>query len=473
MSQSPACTNIKNSVRTNVPRSLSSTSDSIIFPKFKPCSARIQIHQTMSCPTAARWFVDNREYYANEADYALVGCPAKLIRREIDEGNKRPFATYPDGSLVPISFDIYFDKYRESPYRCYDFAGDGRMLWADVDDTKPEHKEEMKKVLGEHTLSKAEVDDRYKAVWQDLMPHLVKEPFRDSDSADDITDAEKEQMEADKARRAKRAFYTSLENGELEGSILAHLLDEDKESEKRQLLIELITDQTQSSFKRPLVILLDMIDDMRNPNPGEKSGYVVGYDVTKDLLICKAFFSDKNHHPLAGSWYGDSTAKCPDDRVLFTLSPKVFVEDFLKHSDALIHKLENKTFKEIQPTVSERDSGLTPYLDTSDDETYPYVLLTRFIAADFVQGHGVDLVGYDPALADDADVDEIIRGPSIFRKAMKDVKDALNRMRIPLVAKTEQEDKRPCLCKYLSIFLHLCKYLIDVLLWAASRGKFR
>ena len=403
----------------------------------------------MSCPTAARWFVDDREYYAKEADYALVGSSAKLIRREIDEGNKRPFATNPDGSIVPLSFGIYFYNYKENaePYVCYDFAVSGRMLWADVDDSKPEHKEEMKKALYGLDLSEAELDDRYKHVWEKLITHLVGNRKTGSDSEEEMTEARKEQIQADKARRAKQNFHARLENAALDISFRHLLFDLCKEPDTRQLLIELLTHQTQSSAKRPLMILVGMIDDMRNPKPGEKSGYVVGYDVAKDRFICKPFFSDKDHHPLTSSWYGDLQAKDPDDHDLYNLSPQDLVEDFLKKSEALTHALDSGTLKEVQPTESESESGLAPYLDTSGDQSYPYVLLARTIAAEFVEPFWYDLVQTDPAIEEITDDDELLREIRNFRKAKEDMIQTLNRMRIPLVAKTAKEGKVPCLCK--------------------------
>ena len=406
----------------------------------------------MSCPTAARWFVDDMEYYANEADYALVGSSAKLIRREIDEGNNRPIATNPDGSLVPPSFGIYFYNYNREdtePYLCYDFAVSGRMLWADVDTSKPEHKEQMKKAIYGLDLSKAELDERYKDVWKKLIPHLGGKGKRnvESDNEEETTEARKERIQADKARRTKRNFCAGVENGELDGKFQFFLFDLCKEPDRRQLLIELLTGQTQSSTKRPLMLLVGMIDDMRNPKPGEKSGYVVGYDVANDRFICKPFFSDKDHHPLTSSWYEDLHAKYPDDRVIFDLSPKDLVEDFLKKSAALTHALDSGTLKEVQPTESESESGLAPYLDTSGDESYPYVLLARTIAVEFVEPHWYDLVQTDAGLEDIEDDDELLREIRGFRKAKEDVLNNLNRMRIPLVAKTEKEEKVPCLCK--------------------------
>ena len=320
------------------------------------------------------------------------------------------------------------------------------MLWADVDDSKPDHKEEMKKALYGLDLSEAELDDQYEDVWEKLITHLVGKRNIESASEEEMTEARKEQIQADKERRAKQNLRAKLENTALDISFQYLLFDLWKEPDTRQLLIEVLTHQTQSSAKRPLMILVGMIDDMRNPNPGEKSGYVVGYDVANDRFICKPFFSDKDHHPLTSSWYGDLHAEYPDDHVLFNLSPQDLVEDFLKKSEALTHALDSGTLKEVQPTESESESGPKPYLDTSGDESYPYVLLTRTIAAEFVEPFWYDLVQTDPAIEDITDDDELLREIRHFRKAKEDMIHNLNRMRIPLVAKTEREEK-PCLCK--------------------------
>ena len=185
-----------------------------------------------------------------------------------------------------------------------------------------------------------------------------------------------------------------------------------------------------------------MVDDMRNPYPGEMSGYAIGYDVLRDCLICKPFFSDKEHHPLASSWYPDFSTRYPDDFVHFTLPTKLFIDDFIRKSDALTFRLENGIIKELQPAESEKESGLAPYLDISNDESYPYILVTMATAAKFVDSHWSGLVECNTE-ATEENTDALYNK---FVNARKNVKQGLRKIRVPVAAKIEKEDKKVCLC---------------------------
>ena len=382
----------------------------------------------MSCPTAARWFVDDKEYYAKESDYALVDCSRKFVSHEIHEGNNESRSNYEADS---ISFRDLLQL-----YPCYDFADPGRLLWADVDDTKPEHKSEVWKVLAE-AKDEDHLED-YKLVWNELKPILAKN-YGDYDESDKDNDSSSASLASDDARQI---LDEHIYDGRIAKRLLSLILEHFKDGDKRQRLFELFTSRGGSTIKRPVMILVGMVDSMQNPNPGEKSGYAIGYDMLRDNIICKPFFSDKDHHPLASSWYADFPVKYPNDKIHFVKSTKTFVEDFIKQSDELTLDLKNGKLKEL-PQIEVDGELIGDFdLDISNKESYAYLLTTMTVTAEFIKHHWDGLVGSNPE-ATEADTPTLL---DKFCSAITNIKKVLSRMVVPVVVSTEKQHKQVCLC---------------------------
>ena len=320
----------------------------------------------MSCPTATRWFVPDQEFEAAEEDYALVGQFTKIIRRQIDEGNNDDLLQRPDGSPETA---VYFDDFlMRNQIPCYDFAECGRMLWADVDDSKPEHRSEVQALVKEKSDKKYD----YKSVWEKFWPamdaalkaHIKK--IKSKRGGSKISTPDNEEDEFTQEGRDNYLFRRIREQcgrGYLEPVVFDALFTGLNTAEERQKMIKMLTLQPPSGKSRPLMVLVSMVDSLQASNVGEKQGWAVVYDLNRDLFTCKPFFSNEEHHPLTSPWY----AKVKDDGVSFSWAPRVFIEQYLELSDILAVKLGNGEIREKQATDEEKEiDGEEPDLEISD-----------------------------------------------------------------------------------------------------------
>ena len=390
-------------------------------------STKPEYRQKMPCETATKWLVPDAEWYALENDYAVVKGLTKTIRRDIDEGNNDCPPMLSDGSIAPIYFSqLIAGQGRWEGY--YEFATTGRMLWADVDDSKPEHKNEVQEAS--KTIVEIDRDNGpHAALWKEAMDILCKErvPYYKED--------EEETKKEDVFLTDSQSYR--IERGELRPELLNLMLTHFKEPEKKQQMIELVTDQADHTFKRPLMILVGLIDSVQTPIRGEKKGWTVGYDIIKDVLICKPFSSSEGKHPLGDSWYVDVA----EDGVSFSWSPKAFVEEFLKLGDTLNAKLEDGEIKEKPAAEPEKEDGEEPDLELSDI-LFAFRLVVHTVTAKFILKHWTGFVKSQP----DTSAEE---AAALFIK-VKDtkikIKRTLRRIQIPVVAKAETPDKKLCVC---------------------------
>ena len=377
----------------------------------------------MPCATAIKWLVPDAEWYAVEDDYAVVKGWSKIIRREINAGNNDYPVVLSDGSVVPIYFShLIRGQGRYAEY--YDFATAGRMLWADVDESRPEHKIEVQKA-SKTTVEIKFLNGPHAAVWKEAMSIMCKEkcPFYEEGS---------EGFKREEDSLSESHLY-DVGRGELRPELLNLMLTHFKEPEKKQLLIELLTDQAQQSVKRPIMILASLIDSVLTPVRGEKNGWTVGYDIMKDILICKPFFSDANHHPLGGPWYVDVA----EDGVSFSWSPMIFIEEFLKLGDTLQEKLESGEIKEKPATELEKENGEVPELELSDT-SFAFRLTVHTAAAKFITKHWAGFVKSRPEVSEE--------DAAALLTKVKDTKTKLKRtlrkIQIPIMAKAGNPEEK-------------------------------
>lgn len=389
----------------------------------------------MSCPTATRWFIPDSDYYATTGDYALFNAAENIIRREINEGNNCPPPTLPDGSPVPVFFDELLGCRRGEP-RCYEFATMGRMLWADVDDSKPEHKAEAQKLLSKTYDSLKENKKEFAALREEVLDLLLDASLPYPDSSGD------EEAPPEKQRLMRREtiiddLQYSFEDGRLNAGLLSALLANVKNPEKKEEVMGCVTAQHPPGDKRPVMVLVGMADSMQTSNSGEMKGWVVGYDFVKDLIICKPFFSDKEHHPLTSSWYTDVA----DDGVSFSCAPKAFVEEYLELGTDLQSKLDSGEIKEVSPTDCEEEIDLLSYLELPDI-TFAFRMLVRALTARFILTHWSGFVGSRPDLSKEDATTFFTK----VRDTHRSIKKVLGKIQVPVVLKAENKDKKLCIC---------------------------
>ena len=72
--------------------------------------------------------------------------------------------------------------------------------------------------------------------------------------------------------------------------------------EERQLFLHMVSGHTRVKDKRPLILLIRMINTEQTTMPDSITGYAIGFNVLEGRLIIKSFYSDKCTHPLTSPW---------------------------------------------------------------------------------------------------------------------------------------------------------------------------
>lgn len=256
----------------------------------------------MSCDTAKRWFVSDKEWNAATEDYALVHLQASLVRAKIDDTNERPREPCVE-SAKDFSYHVK-TQFTLFPYyfmRSYGY----QLIYADVDDTNPEHKQMvMDKALKPNTLEQEEVG--YTAVREKYMKSLINaEPWKDSEV---VRRCQAERLESD-----CRSGFVDFKS--------ADILFKLEHGHDQQRFLHVLSGQTLVKDKRPVMLLIHMIDPHQTTTPGSTDGYTIAFDVLENRLIIRPFHSDKETHPLTKPW----NSKAPIDGISFSGTPHELV----------------------------------------------------------------------------------------------------------------------------------------------------
>lgn len=395
----------------------------------------------MSCPTAIRWFVPDHEFYATDDDYAVVGMSEKFARRQIDDGNNDGILQGPDGSPETV---VYFDELLSKTIRrqtpCYDFAVSGRMLWADVDDSKPQHRSEVQALVKDKGSPK---EGDYENVWKEFWPlmdialkaHFEKIKSKKGGSKISAPDSDQDDFtQEERERYLYRRLREWSKHGCLEPVVFDTLFTGFKTAEKRQTMINMLTFQAPSGKSRPLMILVNMVDSLQTSRFGEKEGWAVVYDIQRDLFICKPFFSNEERHPLTSPWYFD----VKDDGVSFSWAPRVFIEQYLELSDILAIKLGTGKIREKQVTEEEKEShGKELDLEISD-KAFAFRLLLHTNTARFILTHWSVMVELRSESSKEYQAELYTK----VKAATNKLEGTLRRVQVPVVAKPEKTDQK-------------------------------
>ena len=261
----------------------------------------------MPCNTADRWFGPDPE------DYALVNIPEAEVRANLND--------YDNAIRVLPDKDFYFShcleadggglyNYTFSPSSC-------PLIYADVDDTKPEHKEMLKKRATQEDLCQpnAEFASRRQKFIQALIDGHESGPF--------------DRLLTPGLKSKLRAHYTSRFDAHILNSCAvedetAKLLFGLESAQDKQDLLEMVSGQHLKETKRPVMLLICMIDTHQTTTYGCTEGYAAALDVPKDQLIIRPFRSDKDTHPLTKPW----TTEVPDDGISIVSSAYYFAYRF-------------------------------------------------------------------------------------------------------------------------------------------------
>ena len=378
----------------------------------------------MVCQTADGWMVLDQEYYAKTEDYALVGESAKLIRWEIDEANN---------SIVPLpskslSYGDVLHLHRSFPV--YDFASQGnRLIYADVDDSNPEHEKQVKKLRS----TEQELDCAYeKAIEAEgVLATYLGEAWRDRIPPRSIEETAWDQEHCLLYKKAKAMeIFNDMrqQHAAFDTKLINYIVGAGYEYCRE--IMNFLSVQELSPNKRPVMLLVDMVDSMQSQVSAAKEGWVLAYDITKQQIIIKPFFSNKDRHPLTSPW----TAPAAHDFVSLSISPMLFVDAYTGlGQETISDDVMNETNQPL-------DEDLQP-----EKQRMAFRMLVHTIAIRWVFHHWEGLISH------------WCQTPEESATRFAGAKDAYSRIkrylalsRFPLVTKTESagKQKKTVICPF-------------------------
>lgn len=339
--------------------------------------------------TAERWFVPDQEYYESISDYALVGQSTSAVRMVILFTNEMRFhISYAEDTFMSEYYRVYDEP-------CYEFAVKGRLVYADVDDGDPAHKE---KIYGEWAkeIPIEQESEKTIAAKKKFLDACVEGFYPTKDiNRDDGEDVPRK----DRERWTQNDLKTLIWKGVIKAPIVSQILTA-KSVEDKEEILNIMSDQTGRPTKRPVMVLINMIDSKQTTEVGETKGWAIGYDFIKELLVIKPFDSREGSHPLGGKWHGE----VDPDGVSFSGTPLEFA----------------KAYIELGKTV---DAG-------SQDDGFK--MLVHTFAARWIHRFGADLAAaYGSDFHDDL---------LAMKVATVKIKKAMEEIKFPVVEKNKKED---------------------------------
>lgn len=269
-----------------------------------------------------RWFVPDHEYYNSIRDYAVAGYSAREIREHLSENDGAIYDVSDDSPTFITEYNRRSGPSSDGKKRRYEFGVHGRLVYADVDDKDPAHKE---KVYGE-MAKEAPIEESEKTT--EMMKQLVTmltslwwSRFFEDDFPEEETKLSREELDHWTLVDLKDLIRQGLLNEPIFSRILTA-----KTVEEKVEILNIMSGQTSRPTKRPVLSLITIIDSKSNIEVGETEGWVTAYDFIKDLLVIKPFLSKEGKHPLAEKWHGDIA----QDEVSFSGTPREFAEAYIE-----------------------------------------------------------------------------------------------------------------------------------------------
>ena len=289
--------------------------------------------------TADRWFVSDRQYHLSTNDYALVRRSTASVHEDLLETDMIRTRVID----TEATFRDEYDQIKFEP--CYEFALHGRLVYADVDDEDPAHKE---KVFDQGVKETPIEEDSEKTA--DTKKELIKVCGEAWYSKDDDSENDEESMSQEERERwTQRDLKMLIRQGLIEPPICSLLLTA-KTVEDKEEILSIVSGQSKRPIKRPVLVLVDMIDSKQNAEVGQTEGWVIAYDFVKELLVIKPFISKKGKHPLGEKWYGDVA----QDGVSFCGTLKEFAKTYAEFGNTVDPANKDDGFRMLVQTVAAR-----------------------------------------------------------------------------------------------------------------------
>lgn len=263
----------------------------------------------MNSSAAYRWFAPEHENEALIQDYAVVGWHSEDVRKEqadTDSGRNGP-RLKTEATFDDVSFWL-------ESHSCYEFAHQGQLVYADVDEENPMHKEDVYGKMAKESPVYDEAES-VEATEKQIFKYYVTKGSWEQYSEDDYKNS----------TTYWDFFYRMKSGGPLEASITEYIFRAENKAAKEELL-QIMSGQTTCQTKRPVLVLIGMIDDLQSIEIGVTKGWAMGYDFLKELLIIKPFISKPDHHPLGENWYIQYPSS---DGISFCGSFQTFAQNYI------------------------------------------------------------------------------------------------------------------------------------------------
>ncbi|MCJ1468652.1 hypothetical protein MMC07_007281 [Pseudocyphellaria aurata] len=346
--------------------------------------------------TADRWFVPDQLYKKLISDYALVAMSTSAVREQILFTNKSP-------RHISDAMDTFMSEYnRVYGEPCYEFDVDGRLVYADVDDEDPAHKERIYKWAKEIPIEQE--SEKTIAAKKKVLDAWIEGIYVTED-----IDGKEFSREGLK-QGAQQDLKLFISRGVLYPLLISEILQA-KSLESKEEILDVMSDQIGRPTKRPVMLLIKMIDSKQTTKVGETKGWAVGYDFIKELLVIKPFYSREiSHplcfhreisHPLGGKWHGEVA----QDGVSFSGTLQEFAKAYIELG---------KTVDAASPV----DAGSG------------FKLLVHTVAAQWIHRFRLDL---GPVYGSDFRDDLLA-----LRDATVKIKNAMDKIALPLAGKNEE-----------------------------------
>ncbi|MCJ1468651.1 hypothetical protein MMC07_007280 [Pseudocyphellaria aurata] len=352
--------------------------------------------------TADRWFVPDQVYKKLISDYAVVAKSTSVVREQILSTNESPHI-----SNALDSFMSEYDRVYGEP--CYEFDVDGRLVYADVDDEDPAHKERIYKWAKEIPIEQE--SEKTIAAKKKILDAWVEGFLTEGIGREEWTREGLEQY-------AKHNLKLLTSWGVLSYPQLVSEILKAKSLESKKEILAVMSDQIGRPTKRPVMLLIKMIDSKQTTKIGETEGWVIGYDFIKELLVIKPFFSReisrplRYHreisHPLGGKWHGEVA----QDGVSFSGTLQEFVKAYIELGKAV-------------------DAGSPIDADSQDDR---FKMLVHTVAAQWIREFGALEAVYGSDFHDDL---------LAINDATKKIDKAMVNIKFPVVEKNDSDAGQP------------------------------
>ena len=291
--------------------------------------------------STANWFLPTGTWKRHTVDYALVSQRAAPIQRELRMHDRLPNVHY-------YNYLHYADNWHTNHYR-FAPCGHTQLIYADVDQANPAHKDLVKR-WAEQPEASVEEPSVLSAKEKLFDAARAKFGFESSPEAD--SHAAGQASSSRPPPPSSDAAYTWTDSAIL-SELRHHFSDEHSwiiryilrlpSRSAKSTVLRILSEQSRTAIVRPTMLLLHVLDSGQSSTEGQTLGWATAYDFLDNVIIIKPFVSKENHHPLGERW----SDPVVNDGVAFRGSPQELLTLVTADEDPLSGNSQNFYFARI------------------------------------------------------------------------------------------------------------------------------